>query len=479
MKVTKKQLRDGIVLLSALFLATVMTVMSAVSTKADTVWATSTRCALANANTVTFNATYSALPASDDGLFYLFQLMPYEYGVTATAPCLGTTPIGPNPSFSFGLYDAAGTSRICRKFVLAVKCGGAFTLVSNCQYIVNPEVAATHTRAPQNVGFVEPYNKMVLYRIGETNVGAILIDNYSTAVIVNKVTPSLISPYARIRDSHPVSSKFYYMFNAATADGCNTLQNTMSAFAMNTHVDEFIIGNEVNSRLWNYTASMDWGSYIREYAQAFRVAYNSIKSVNANAKVYISLDQMWNMDKLSDYSFIDGADFTLLFNQIIAAEGNIDWGMALHPYPYPMTYAKFWDPSGLRNGAYFQSLVAQGKVVTFQNLPVVTSFMQTPGLLSPNGQVRSIILPEIGITSAQGVETQAAGIMACYQAARNNPFIKRIYFHRMNEGGATNFGTSGLSEAVYQAIEKGQPGEYNAWALNYIGITDWRQVVMY
>ena len=49
----------------------------------------------------------------------------------------------------------------------------------------------------------------------------------------------------------------------------------------------------------------------------------------------------------------------------------------------------------------------------------------------------------------------------------------------MNEGGATNFGTSGLSEAVYQAIEKGQPGEYNAWALNYIGITDWRQVVMY
>lgn len=471
MKVIKKMV--------LMMLGLVLSFSLALGAKADGVWASSARCVLVNANTVSFTASFSALPASDDGLFYLFELQPFEYGVTATSPCLGTTGMSANPAFSFGLYDGAGVSKVCHKFVLAVKCGGAFTLVSNCQYITNPEVAATHTRPVQNVGFVEPYNKMVLYRIGETNVGAVLIDNYSTAVIVNKVTPSLISPYARIGDSHPVSPKFYYMFNAATVDGVNTLQNTMAAFAMNTHVDEFIIGNEVNTRLWNYTAFMDWSSYIREYAQAFRVSYNAIKSVNANAKVYISLDQMWNMDKLTDYSYIDGADFLLLFNQIICAEGNIDWGLAMHPYPYPMTYAKIWDMGGLRNGAYYQSLVAQGKVVTFQNLPVVTSFMQQPGLKNPQGAVRSIILPEIGITSAQGVEAQAASLMACYQAARNNPFINRIYFHRMNEGGATNFGTSGISEAVYQAIEKGQPGEYNSWALNYIGISDWKQLVMY
>ena len=46
----------------------------------------------------------------------------------------------------------------------------------------------------------------------------------------------------------------------------------------------WIVGNEVNVRSdWNYMQYVDLDTYAREYANAVRVFYNSIKSMNANA----------------------------------------------------------------------------------------------------------------------------------------------------------------------------------------------------
>lgn len=427
---------------------------------------------LANASTVTYTATLTTVPASDDGLLYLYSLQPYEYTISATDPVVGSCPLSQAVNISFGLGDM-----ICNKFALGVKSGGQIVMVANPQYITNPEVAATATRQPQAVGFVEPYDKMGLIQIGEMTPELINAAGYSTAVFVNKADPDIINPKAKKGDSHP-QRKFYYALNGSTLAGVTKLKAVMKSYAAGTRLDEFIIGNEVNARLYNYMAYMDWNSYVREYVQAFRVAYNAIKSTNANAKVYISIDQIWNWNKgVGTYEYMDSADFLIAFNEQILQEGNIDWCIAAHPYPYPMHQPKFWtvQPDGTRYNSYVKS----GKVLTFQNLPLMTSMLTMPGMLNSKGQVREVILPEIGITSYQGVEVQAAAMMACYQAAIHTPMVKRIYFHRMNEGGKYNFGTSGLSEAVYQSLIAGNPGEYNQWALNYIGVTDWSQVVMY
>jgi len=441
-------------------------------------YATFASAKLTSAATVSYNATLTGVPASDDGMIYLYALQPYEYAVTAADVQVGVCAASASPAFTFNLKNAAGVSMICNKFAMCVKVGGQLvTLANSCQYITNPEVAATRTRAPQNIGFVEPYEKMLLYRVGEVTPLEWNYRSPATAVIVNKSDPDLINPLALKGDSHP-QKKMYYMFNAATLNGVAKLQSVMSNFAANSAVDEFIIGNEVNTRTWNYTAYTDLNTFVREYYQAFRVSYNAIKSTNANAKVFISLDQNWDRNR-NDPEYYDGADFLIAFNQMMIAEGNIDWGLAMHPYPTPLTYAKFWDYSGCPSGSYYVNQVSSGKIVTFQNLPVMTSFMMLPSMLSPSGKVRDIILPEMGITSAQGYEVQAATIMAVYQACRNNPCIKRIYYHRMNEGGQLNFGTVGISEEVYQAVLSGNPGKYNQWALNYIGIADWHQVLNY
>ncbi len=473
----KKTLKKLTITVASVVLFVAMTITA--NAAGFTNYAVAARCVLTSAGTVSYSATLTQVPSSDDGIMYLCALQPYEYSVTATDYVVAQAPASVNPVFSFALNSPAGVSQICNKFALCIKSGGSYKMIANAQYITNPEVAATHTRAPQNVGFVEPYEKMVLYRIGEVNEAMVNQGNYSTAVIVNCANPTLINPSCRKGDPHPMGTKKYYAFNAATLDGVNALRTSMYSLAANTRVDEFIFGNEVNTRTWNYMAFTGWDNFVKEYAQAFRVAYNAIKSANANAKVYISLDQMWDRNRAGDYTFMDSADFMLKFNELICAEGNIDWNLAFHPYLTPLTYAKFWDMSGCPNGSYYVNQIQTNKMVSFQNLPVMTSMMTVPGLLNTKGQVREVILPEIGITSAQGVEVQAAAMMACYQACRNNPLVKRIYFHRMNEGGQLNFGTSGISEQVYQSLVHNNPGQYNQWALNYIGATDWRQLVMY
>lgn len=437
---------------------------------------TSASAKLSAPGTVVYQATLSGAPQTDDNIIYLYALQPFEYQIMPTDACVGQIATTASPVFTFPLGDM-----ICNKFAMGVKVGGSIITISGGQYITNPEVAATATKAPQNGGFVIPYEKMGLYRVGEYPIS--MYAGYSTCVIVNKANKNLIHPYASKGDAHPVSPKMYYAFNAANLTGVNTLKQEMKAFAAGTYIEDFIFGNEVNNRKWNYMASVDWDTYVREYAQAFRVAYNAIKSTNANAKVYISVDQNWDRNRAPGsaeyYEYMDVMDFILNFNAVIASEGNIDWALAAHPYPTPLTYAKFWDLSGLANADYYRKMVTTNAQVTFQNLPVMTNFMAMPAMKSPKGGIRTIILPEIGITSAQGIDVQAAAYVACYTACRNNPAIKKIYFHRMNEGGQTNFGTSGLSEQVYQSLLHGGPGQYDAWAKNYIGITDWHQVVAY
>lgn len=111
----------------------------------------------------------------------------------------------------------------------------------------------------------------------------------------------------------------------------------MSQYAEdNPYSEDWLIGNEVNNRIWNYMAWTDWDTYIREYEQVFRVAYNAIKSESANAQVYICLEQDWDRNRPTShqeyYEYIDAKDFIQKFNENIRKTGNIDWGVSEHPY---------------------------------------------------------------------------------------------------------------------------------------------------
>lgn len=447
----------------------------------DEAYASGAQSVLLNAATISYTASLPGVPASDDGILYLYELQPYEYAVSPAAVPVAAVPATASPSFTVP-YNGA---RLYTKLALAVKSGGQPVMIASPQYISNPELLATHTKARQTRTLPSIQGAQFANLLVSNNLNGIIAGKYPTVQIMNQGTnQGMTNPWSRpamfAADTHPVAPQ-YYMLNASEPAGITALAAELSKCAASSSTENFIVGNEVNVRKWNYMVWTDWDHYVREYAQAFRVAYNAIKSQNANARVYVCLDQNWDRNRPAShaeyYEYIDGKDFLEKFNALISKEGNIDWCVAQHPYPVPLTWAKFWDLTGCPDGAYMKAQVASNKMLTFQNLSALTDFLQTKKMLSPSGSVRRVILSEIGITNAQGVDVQAAALYASYVAARNNPYVDEIIYTQSFSEAMLDTRFSGTSQAVFASLGTPAEANYDAWAKALIGITDWSKVL--
>ena len=473
-------------LAAALLMAPGMRAEAAKSKKAaakalNEAYATSAKSVLLDAATVSYTAVLPGVPASDDGILYLYELQPYEYTISPAAVPVSAIPATASPAFTLP-YNGA---RLYTKLALAVKSGGQNVMIASPQYIANPELLAAHTRARQTRALNSIQGVQFANLLVSNNLNGIIAGKYTTIQIMNQGTnQGITNPWSRTgmfaADTHPTAPQ-YYMLNASEPAGITALAAELSKCAASSSAENFIIGNEVNVRKWNYMIWTDWDHYVREYSQVFRVAYNAIKSQNANARVFVCLDQNWDRNRPSShaeyYEYIDGKDFLEKFNALISKEGNIDWNVAQHPYPVPLTWAKFWDLNGCPDGAYMKAQVASNKMLTFQNLSALTDFLQTKKLRSPSGAVRHVILSEIGITNAQGVDVQAAALYASYVAARNNPYVDEIIYTQSFSEAMLDTRFSGVSQSVYASLGTPAEANYDAWAKAFIGITDWSQVL--
>lgn len=469
---------------ATMFAGTVFTLpvtASAANTSNPTVIANSTASAIVLGSDVVFSATLNTLPSSDDGKAYLYELKTYEYGISAEAVPIASCDLTKNINIRFPLNYVRGTvGRLYNKFVLAVKKNGVVSLVTDAQYITNPEMVATEIKVRKarpakalqggNVANITLTGNGVALPIGATH--AVFQNDNKDAITVDAT--------AHVADAHPVRNNpvVGYMLNANDDAGIAGLVADMTAYASDTHVQDFVIGNEVNERCWNYMAWTDWDTYVRKYVQAFRVCYTAIKAVNPTAMVYISLDQVWdkNPTGANYYEWLDGDQFMAKFNTMMLQNGNIDWNMSIHPYPNPLYYAKFWDLSGVANGATYKAQVDKDQVITFQNLSVITNLLTKPEYLNRVGGVRDVIIGEIGLGSNAGVDAQAAAICASYAAFERNPYVSQYLYLEVDVNGFYPTMTGRALEA-YNAMGTPMEAQYMEWAKSYIGITDWSQVL--
>ncbi len=426
---------------------------------------------------VNYTASFANAPSSDDGKVYLFELKTYEYGLPDGASPITSTTASSAINLSFPLNYTGGYGRLYNKFVLAVKRNGNWTLINNAQYITNPEAVATtfKMRAPRERKVLQQGN---VANISLTGSGIAEPIGAQHAVFTN-TSPSVVTADPnQSGDTHPVTANpvVAYMLNADTDEGIEGLIRDMQAYAGGySNLQDFVIGNEVNERCWNYMAYCDWDTYVRKYVQAFRVCYTAIKSTNPNACVYTSLDQVWNKN-VSNYEYLDGDEFLAKFNKMIKENGDIDWNMSIHPYPNPLYYAKFWDLSNLANAETFKSQVEKNQVITFQNLSAFTDVLASPAYLNRHGNVRDIIIGEIGLGSNAGVDNQAAAICASWAAFERNPYITQYMYLEVDVNGF--FPTMhGRALECYNAMGTPDEQRYMDWAMDHIGITDWSQVL--
>ncbi|MDE6883546.1 MAG: hypothetical protein K2P48_10570, partial [Lachnospiraceae bacterium] len=213
--------------------------------------------------------------------------------------------------------------------------------------------------------------------------------------------------------------------------------------------------------------------------------YNAILSINGNARVYISLDQQWVKSLYSNGGY--GSKQILdEFNRNIKEDGNIDWGVAQHPYNYPLTSAKAWSTSG-KSGSYVLNSETT-PVITIKNIHVLTDYLQKEDYLTDSGEVRHVILSEMGYTSSAGQDLQAASFVYAYKIIESNQYIDSMLFSRQTDaptelaqGLALGINTlGGGRKSIYNAfkyVDTADAAKYTDFALRVIGITNWGEVI--
>ncbi|SDI70547.1 hypothetical protein SAMN05421493_12328 [Pseudobutyrivibrio sp. 49] len=467
----------------------------------------------------------SGQTASEDGIYHLIASDPNQAGNTGKE--VAQAPVAAAANFTFPLNKNSAESVLFKKFTVCVMKGGALTAASNSMYITNPEACGSRAiarmdngkkgiltdastdnlgmRTLADLGVKQATVSLPLSKIsGGSGVPYVYngktynfdtryiaaFDNYlgrlnaqgvqvTMILLVDQASQGeFISPYAL----NGLGKHNYYGLNATTTEGIELLAAagsfiasrwmSHSYFGMNARVDNFIIGNEVNAwNEWNYmSCGGNLSLYAQEYANAFRVLFNAIKSENANANVYICTDHQWAVNTKNTHG---AKAFITQFNNYIRAQGNIDWRLAFHAYDYPLKSATPWVPTA--NVQRNQNT----KFVSIYNIDVVTDFLSQPELLSPSGAVRTVKLSEQGYTSSQGEEIQCAAITFAMLVVNNNSHIDGFILSREKDdpyievpqglafGLMRDNNTHKLSYDYYK--HAGEP-EYTAKASEMIGL---------
>jgi len=478
------------------------------------------------------------IPKSDDKFYYLFALNTYENSIPEDAEYLARDYKDEEVGMSAALnYNLAGT-RLFKKFVVAVKKDGKYLPVATPRYITNPEAIAKYPsvyQQPKSIKglLVDPsrlsgselddlgvkqaaYNIPVARLLGPTTnpsypsiqytydgrtytFNGQVVKEYdiifstltakgitTTAIILNNYSSAyqqLIHPQARGGGSAP-----YYMFNGAEESGVEYMAAIATflaeRYSNNSHgrISNWVIANEINARKeWNHMAYTDLETYVEEYARAFRVFYNAIKSVSSSARIYISLDQQWDRNIKNNTNY-DGRDILDAFNRNISSKGNLDWGVAQHPYNVPLTEPRIWKASR------YVGHNAGTSMITMENIEVLVNYLRQEQFRKEDGSVRSILISELGYTSSAGEALQAAAFAYAYYKMEAYSEIDGFLLNRETDAGEeVSQGLAfGLTDAgggrkqiynVFKYIDTPEHESYTNFAKDIIGISSWREIV--
>ena len=478
-----------------------------------------------DSNTLYVQAKVSKRLKSSDGFYYLVKVDPNTGKILKQ---IAKTDKTKTVKFTLPLKDAKGNNHIQGKFGVAVKKGKKYMLISGTSYINNPEDAASYT-AP----FPTPTSKKGRQGCYNSDLGD---KNYFVNFCLNKIIASksshdvaykyngktyyfynphfgdlstvnkdggtvtvqvmlqwsdaakdLILKSGRVRPVPGRESITYYAFNTDTKAGREKLEAAFQFLAEyaseeNYHVDNWIVGNEVNTYAnpnakWFYAGNISRDKFIKNYASTYRMMYYAVKSNNKNGRVYICCDHTW-INREQDWGT---RYFTSAFHKEIKSQNkNIKWNLAYHAYSAVLTNADFWNDGRLAPNSLNADFVSPN------NLEILTDYVKD----NFGSDVR-IILSEQGFSCSGGVGSpynvgrqtgegvQAAAVAYLYYKAQFNDMIDAVIFSSGDHGGAGyQFDFIGRqAEATYKYMDTPQYEAYTGMHLSTIKQTSWAKAV--
>lgn len=474
-----------------------------------------------------YTLTMPLIPSSDDAYLYLFRAQAWE----EDADALKKEPVTRgHKDKEWEIIFPYRDAYLYERMIPAVKMEGNFVQVGRGVYLSNPEVLAENQDPYPETGskkgiLLDPtmlgtseltdlgvkhaiYNIPLSHIMGETSdptfptityaykgrnyaFNGAAINGYdglftylssmgmtATAVVLNdwnEAFPELIHPEARNQES----GAYYYMFNAAEEEGARTLEAVAGflaeRYSSGEHgmVHSWVIANEINqNRVWNYMNTQDPSYYTKEFEKGFRIFYQAVKSHYAQGRVYFSIDHAWNSNEDNNASFFNGRDILEGFNEAALAHGNYDWGIAIHPYPEPLTRVNYWSQEydKTRNASH----------LSIMNLNVLTDMLSEEAYLDRAGEVRSVTITELGFSSGSGERLQAAAFAYCYYIVEHNPYVDAFLMNRQTDApeevmAGLAFGvyeydhTGKYIKDVFRYIDTDRAGEYMDFMLKILG----------
>ncbi|MDO4616811.1 MAG: GBS Bsp-like repeat-containing protein [Lachnospiraceae bacterium] len=502
---------------------------SSIELAADSIGTASiSSCRITGTSQVTVTAS-----VTERGTFGLFALEAGETGIASSAVPLASFTGSGSITLTAPLQADTASSLLNKKLVIGQRHGSTYYTVSPGAYITNPEAIASNTRAfptaatkkglqvntsmtedaaelgvnhsvvnvllnhipAESGGISYQYNGKIwhmdmgyIYALDE-----IFSEQAANGSIVSAVLlmqwdsdwSNLIVPSGR-EEGHS-----FYGLNAETDEGREQLAAIFSFLAnrystSGYNVVNWILGNEVSDYThYNWCGSVDLNTYAGYYAHAFRLLYNSVRSQYSNARVYISLDHVWNRTRTNAFT---GKEFFSAFVRALDEEGSINWNIAFHPYPAPLNSANFWkNTAGVTAGS-------SSAFYTMLNLSSLTDHIK-----NTYGSQHRFILSETGFTSYSANTTdeklQAAAIAYGYYLAEFNDMVDSFVVHRHvdhpaeksqslylglwnTESSETDLAsTKKFSWTVYKYMDTSQGASYTNFALSIIGADSWSSIV--
>lgn len=435
---------------------------------------------ITNNTKVEINGNLTGDNTADNNKLYLFELKAYEDNLGSRTDYIGELDRNTTIKTSIDLLEGQENTRLYSKFIIAIKKNNKYYPISNAIYITNSgEIAKSklpYQDANSKKGLLIDMNMLsdafelgVKHAIVNFNLDQILgegidytyegktyhfnknaIATYDTTVstfsnksmqVTAVVVNSWNNTHKELMYPNVVKNNtaIYYGFNAKTKEGVETTRAIASFLAERYSGDNYnygrvsnwVIGNEINNNEnWNYMGPMDVEKYSKEFARSFRVFYTAIKAKSKNARLFFSVDYDWNYPKANKLKY-RAKQVIDLISENINTEGNIDWNLAYHPYPLPLTSANFWDD--VNTGQIKQDEATA--IINFANLHVLTDYLKGSNFRDTSGKVRRVILSEQGFTSkspdkAEDKDLQAAAFAYAYYIADSDPYIDSFILSR-------------------------------------------------
>lgn len=282
------------------------------------------------------------------------------------------------------------------------------------------------------------------------------------------------------------SGAAYHAFDVWTENGRKNVEKMFGVISkyLGANVDYWIIGNEVdNPHVYYEAGNMSESDFAVNYEKTMKIMDTAAKKYNKNARVMACFDYFWTMTAPGHYNTKNILDKIIS----LTANRNYDWGVAIHPYPDPLTSPNFADDT---NAGHCSNDVNTG-IITMCNLDIFTNYMQGASRLYNSG-VRPIAITEIGFTAIDSSTinqyAQAAFYAYAYYKAEANKFIDA--FHMRCYQDAPEEVVQGLSFGLYDLngnkrliydvmkyIDTPAGSTYSEKYLGYLGVSSWKQLV--